>query len=101
MPTRDDLRNVAIIAHVDHGKTTLVDALLLLVLRVGAGLQQHRVDQRGLAVVDVGDDRHVAEVIARGHAKSRFSFGVLGETSQRTSGYRAARDHPDRSPDSA
>jgi translation elongation factor EF-G len=28
MPLREDIRDIAIVAHVDHGKTTLVDAML-------------------------------------------------------------------------
>src|SRR5947209_7150602 len=28
VPQREDIRNIAIIAHVDHGKTSLVDAML-------------------------------------------------------------------------
>ena len=28
LATRNDVRNVAIVAHVDHGNTTLVDAML-------------------------------------------------------------------------
>src|SRR3712207_1439959 len=33
------------------------------------GLAEEGVDQGGLAVVDVGDDRHVAQVVAGGHAE--------------------------------
>ena len=33
----------------------------------GAGLAEHRVDERRLAVVDVGDDRHVAQFVLRPH----------------------------------
>ena len=39
----------------------------LVVLVVGALLPQHRVDEGGLAVVDVGDDRDVAQVGAHRH----------------------------------
>ena len=41
------------------------DALVhVLVLAEGAGLPEQRVDERRLAVVDVGDDRDVAEIVA-------------------------------------
>src|SRR6516164_11566461 len=49
MGRRDDIRHVAIVAHVDHGKTTLVDALLR---QTGAfGAHQELTDR----VMDSGD----------------------------------------------
>ncbi|HRC40287.1 translational GTPase TypA [Nostocoides sp.] len=49
MQSRSDIRNVAIVAHVDHGKTTLVDKMLW---QAGAfGAHQH-VDERAM---DSGD----------------------------------------------
>ncbi|EFL23491.1 GTP-binding protein TypA/BipA [Streptomyces himastatinicus ATCC 53653] len=49
MPTRHDIRNVAIVAHVDHGKTTLVDAMLK---QAGAFAAHQQVDDR---VMDSND----------------------------------------------
>jgi GTP-binding protein len=47
--SRADLRNVAIVAHVDHGKTTLVDAMLW---QSGAFGEHQHVDERAM---DTGD----------------------------------------------
>ena len=38
---REDLRNIAIIAHVDHGKTTLVDCMLRQAGIFRANQQEH------------------------------------------------------------
>jgi GTP-binding protein TypA/BipA len=49
VPERSDIRNIAIVAHVDHGKTTLVDAMLW---QSGAFRANQDVAER---VLDTGD----------------------------------------------
>src|ERR1700735_1020625 len=56
MATRSDIRNIAIVAHVDHGKTTLVDALLW---QSGAFRAGQTVDDRVLDSMDLEREKGI------------------------------------------
>src|SRR6185503_1952160 len=66
MQAREDIRNIAIIAHVDHGKTTLVDALL----RQSGTFAEH--EQTVDRVMDAGLERERGITILAKNTAVRF-----------------------------
>ncbi len=94
MQFRYDIRNVAIIAHVDHGKTTLVDALLK---QAGAIRANQQVEERVMDSNDLERERGIT-ILAK-NTSIRYVVDAVGahhEATHTASGHDLPADfiHP-------
>src|SRR5437867_7012682 len=70
--SRDDIRNVAIVAHVDHGKTTLVDAMLW---QSGSFRANQEVAERVLDSMDLEREKGIT-ILAKNTAVRRGGIKI-------------------------
>ncbi|RRD04150.1 translational GTPase TypA [Arachnia propionica] len=73
MPIRSDLRNVAIVAHVDHGKTTLVDAMLW---QSGAFREGSDVNNRVMDSMDLEREKGITILAKNTAVRHRMTDGT-------------------------
>ena len=73
---REDLRNVAIVAHVDHGKTTLVDAMLR---QTGAFGEHSNLGERLMDSGDLEKEKGIT-ILAKNTAISYSGKAAEGKT---------------------
>jgi GTP-binding protein len=72
MQLRNDIRNIAIIAHVDHGKTTLVDAMLR---QSGTFRENEQVRERVMDSMDLERERGIT-IMAKNTAVRYHDFKI-------------------------
>src|SRR5438874_5884040 len=72
LASRDDLRNIAIVAHVDHGKTTLVDAMLW---QSGSFRENQDVGERVLDSTDLEREKGIT-ILAKNTAIQRGGIKI-------------------------
>src|SRR5690348_16659050 len=72
LASRDDLRNIAIVAHVDHGKTTLVDAMLW---QSGSFRENQDVGERVLDSTDLEREKGIT-ILAKNTAIQRGTVKI-------------------------